>query len=63
MGQAVGILKKRGRGLEPPYELCINCVHFIGPKKPVPGLLSNFVHFIHPYMNRLLNEHISRSTV
>ena len=28
-------------------------VHFIDPKKPVPGLMNNFVHFIHPYMNPL----------
>ena len=27
--------------------------HFIEPKKSVLGLLSNFVHFIHPYMNPL----------
>ena len=26
-------------------------VHFIDPEKPVLGLMNNFVHFIHPYMN------------
>ena len=26
-------------------------VQFIDPEKPVLGLMNNFVHFIHPYMN------------
>ena len=28
-------------------------VHFIDPEKPVRGLMNNFIHFIHPYMNPL----------
>ena len=32
-------------------------VHFINPEKPVRGLMSNFLHFIHPYMNPLATEH------
>ena len=27
--------------------------HFINLEKPVPGLMNNFVYFIHPYMNLL----------
>ena len=30
-----------------------NFAHFTEPQKSVLGLLSNFVHFIHPYMNPL----------
>ena len=30
------------------------CVHFIDAEKHMRGLMSNFVHFIHPYMNPLL---------
>ena len=29
------------------------CVHFIDAEKHMRGLMSNFVHFIHPYMNPL----------
>ena len=28
-------------------------VHFVDAEKPVRGLMNNFVHFIHPYMNPL----------
>ena len=38
-----------------------NFAHFIDPKKPVFGFLSNFVHFIHLYMNPLpQNKHYKK---
>ena len=35
-----------------------NFVHLTDPQKSVLGLLSNFVHFIHPYMNPLPEQNI-----
>ena len=49
----VFIFKLRNKSTNFEHFIHLQFAQFIDPEKPVRGLMDNFVHFIHPYMNPL----------